>query len=42
MYNSKRRIDLGDVGMGMPVFRSNQAIRPLDVGEVLHVTSSHP
>ncbi len=36
------RIDLGDCGMGMPVFRSWQALKKLAVGAVLQVTSSHP
>lgn len=35
-------IELGDCGMGMPVFRSWQAIRTIGLGEVLHVSSSHP
>lgn len=35
-------IELGDTGMGMPVFRSYQVIRGLPVGAVLHVSSSHP
>ncbi len=35
-------IELGDTGMGMPVFRSFQALRGIPVGAVLHVSSSHP
>lgn len=35
-------IELGDAGMGMPVFRAFQAIRGLPAGAALHVSSSHP
>ncbi|MEE8435516.1 MAG: hypothetical protein V3S64_12080 [bacterium] len=35
-------IELGDTGMGMPVFRAYQALRGIPVGAVLHVSSSHP
>ncbi len=35
-------LELGDVGMGMPVIRSWQALKRLPVGAILHVSSSHP
>jgi len=33
---------LGDCGMGMPVFRTWQAMEVLPMGSVVHVASAHP
>ena len=35
-------IETGDCGMGMPVIRSWQAMKKLSIGNILHLTSSHP
>jgi hypothetical protein len=35
-------LELGDCGMGMPVIRSNQKLRGMQVGEILRVSSGHP
>ena len=37
-----KRIDLGDCGMGMPVISAWQGMKQLSIGDILHVTSSHP
>ncbi len=38
----KTHLQLGDCGMGMPVIRTWQAIRKVNVGEIVLVSSSHP
>ena len=35
-------LELGDCGMGMPVIRTWQAIKNLNPGEILQLSSSHP
>ena len=35
-------LELGDCGMGMPVIRTLQAIKKLNPGEILQLSSSHP
>ena len=35
-------IELQDCGMGMPVIRAWQAIKKVEVGEIVHLSSSHP
>ena len=35
-------LELGDYGMGMPVIRIWQAIKKLNPGEILQLSSSHP
>ena len=35
-------LELGDCGMGMPVIRTWQAIKKLNPGEILQLSSSHP
>ena len=35
-------LELGDCGMGMPVIRTWHAIKKLDHGEILQLSSSHP
>ena len=35
-------LELGTCGMGMPVIRSWQALKPLPAGSLLRVSSAHP
>ena len=35
-------LEFGDCGMGMPVIRTWQAIKKLNPGEILQLSSSHP
>lgn len=42
MMEAKLQLELGDCGMGMPVIRSWQALKPQPAGTVLRVSSSHP
>ena len=38
----KVHLELGVCGMGMPVIRTWQAIKKLNPGEILQLSSSHP